>query len=435
METVNIYLPKDIALLFQSEGSLPKRMMLDAWVAHREYRNQQRGIFLMNGEQWRKDRLVLNKEVISPIAVSKFAPLLEAVTLDFTRYIDQRLEAGDGVTEVNMMPDLFRFALESSFQMLYGERLGLFADQACPSSERFIRAIEKMLSTTIPLLHLPVKLVKWLNIKPWRDHVAAWDTIFEHTDQCIQRFSQKMKNVPEAQWQYSGIFAELLLHSKLPLDTIKANVTDLMVGSVDTTAHSLLFTLFELARNQTLQSTLRTEVTAAYQEAHGDVCKLLRSVPLLRGAIKETLRLYPVGLTLQRYAAKDMVIQNYHIPAGTVVQAGIYSLGRNPEIFPDPESYDPRRWLTSESTHFQAISFGFGMRQCIGRRAAETEISLFLIHILRKFQIVTRSKADVKLIYAFIVMLNDPPLLAFRPIDLQEQSVLTKGPYCSQLQA
>ncbi|XP_048450585.1 cholesterol side-chain cleavage enzyme, mitochondrial-like, partial [Rhincodon typus] len=146
------------------------------------------------------------------------------------------------------------------------------------------------------------------------------------------------------------------------------------------TAHTLLFTLFELARNPSVQTALRDEVTAAYREAQGDVCKLMSSVPLLRAAIKETLRLYPIGVTLQRYPVQDIVIQNYHIPAGTMVMAGLYTMGRSPEIFPEPERYNPGRWLTTDRNYFQAVNFGFGMRQCIGRRVAETEIGIFLVH-------------------------------------------------------
>ncbi|GCB84244.1 hypothetical protein scyTo_0024958, partial [Scyliorhinus torazame] len=91
-----------------------------------------------------------------------------------------------------------------------------------------------MLRTTIPLLYLPLALAKRLNAKPWRDHVAAWDILFEHADRCIKQLSQKVRNIPEARREYSGILTQLLLRSKLPVDIIKANVTELMVGSVDT---------------------------------------------------------------------------------------------------------------------------------------------------------------------------------------------------------
>ncbi|XP_043542594.1 cytochrome P450 11B, mitochondrial-like, partial [Chiloscyllium plagiosum] len=126
-------------------------------------------------------------------------------------------------------------ALDASFHLLYGERLGLFAEEVDPSSERFIQAVEEMLQTTIPLLYIPLELAKWLNMKPWRDHVAAWDFLFEHADQCFRQLLLKLKNVPEGERQYLGIIPELIHQSKLPIDIIKANSVEMMVGSVETT--------------------------------------------------------------------------------------------------------------------------------------------------------------------------------------------------------
>ncbi|XP_048450153.1 cytochrome P450 11B, mitochondrial-like, partial [Rhincodon typus] len=237
-ESVNIFQPDDIAVLFQSEGMFPKRMLLDAWVAHRDYRNHKCGIFLKNGEVWRSERLVLNKEVISPSAVGKFSPLVDLVVREFTDFVERELEAGRWHTEFNMLPILFRLSLESSFHLLYGDRLGLFAEKVDSSSDRFIQAVEEMLQTTILLLYIPLELAKWLNVKPWRDHMAAWDFLFEHADQCFGQLMHKLQNVPEGERKYLGIIPELIHQSKLPVDIIKANSVELMVGSVETVSIS-----------------------------------------------------------------------------------------------------------------------------------------------------------------------------------------------------
>lgn len=61
----------------------------------------------------------------------------------------------------------------------------------------------------------------------------------------------------------------------------------------------------------------------------------------------------------------------------------LYHLGRNPSVFPRPELYHPQRWLNrGSSTRFPHLAFGFGPRQCLGRRLAETEM-LFLLHHVR----------------------------------------------------
>ncbi|RXM33110.1 Dual specificity protein kinase CLK2 [Acipenser ruthenus] len=182
-------------------------------------------------------------------------------------------------------------------------------------AQRFISAVELMLETTLPLLYLPPRLLQRLGAPLWKEHVAAWDHIFQH-----------------------------------------------------------------------VQDSVRRQVQRALEQAGGDVAQALRAAPLLRGTVKEILRLYPVGISVQRYPVKDIVLQNYHIPAGTLVQACLYPLGRSSSVFSEPLRFWPERWLGSGSgsgsgSGFRSLAFGFGSRQCVGRRIAETEMQLFLMHV------------------------------------------------------
>ncbi|XP_063306956.1 cytochrome P450 11B, mitochondrial-like [Pelobates fuscus] len=419
--SVNILLPQDVAQLFQAEGIFPRRMQIESWAAHRDLRNHKCGVFLLNGEQWRSDRLILNKEVLNPNGVRKFLPFLDEVARDFTVFLKQRINKNTrGALTVDLYSDLFRFTLEASSYVLYGQRLGLLEESPNPDSLRFIRAVETMIKTTLPLLFLPTKLMHLTDAHIWKEHLKSWDIIFEQADKCIQNIYQEFC-LGQGR-SYSGIMAELLLQSELPLDSIKANITELMAGGVDTTAMPLLFTLFELARNSSVQKELREEILTAETQNPKDLNQLLNALPLLKGALKETLRLYPVGITVQRYPTKDIILQNYHIPAGTLVQVSLYSMGRSSLVFEEPLLYDPRRWVRRDDTNFKALAFGFGSRQCIGRRIAETEIMLFLIHILKNFQIDTVSKDDVQTVFRFILMPKKPPLLTFRPISQLPQT-------------
>ncbi|NXG80733.1 CP11A protein, partial [Baryphthengus martii] len=65
----------------------------------------------------------------------------------------------------------------------------------------------------------------------------------------------------------------------------------------------------------------------------------------------------------------------------TLVQVGLYAMGRDPEVFPKPEQFIPQRWLAAGPKHFKGLSFGFGPRQCLGRRIAELEMQLFLMQV------------------------------------------------------
>jgi len=65
----------------------------------------------------------------------------------------------------------------------------------------------------------------------------------------------------------------------------------------------------------------------------------------------------------------------------TLVQVGLYAMGRDAEVFPKPEQFSPQRWLAAGPKHFKGLGFGFGPRQCLGRRIAELEMQLFLMHV------------------------------------------------------
>uniref|UniRef100_A0A673BSB6 steroid 11beta-monooxygenase n=1 Tax=Sphaeramia orbicularis TaxID=375764 RepID=A0A673BSB6_9TELE len=437
--TVNIMLPSDISELFRSEGLHPQRMTLQAWATHRETRQHSKGVFLKNGEEWRTDRLQLNKEVMMSTAVKRFLPLLDEVARDFCQMLRDKVERegkgeeGRRSLNIDPSPDLFRFALEASCHVLYGERIGLFSSSPSLESQKFIWAVERMLATTPPLLYLPPRLLLLIGAPLWTQHATAWDNIFSHAEARIQRGYQRLSStlsrgstVGAAGGQYTGVLGQLMEKGQLSLDLIKANITEMMAGGVDTTAVPLQFALFELGRNPEVQERVRQQVKASWAQAGGDPQKALQGAPLLKSTIKEILRLYPVGITVQRYPIRDIVIQNYHIPAGTAVQACLYPMGRSAEVFNDPQRFDPGRWGDNrvegkrgrgadggEGAGFRSLAFGFGARQCVGRRIAENEMQLLLMHILLSFRLSVSSTEDIDTTFTLILQPHTPPRITF----------------------
>nr|XP_015806063.2 cytochrome P450 11B, mitochondrial [Nothobranchius furzeri] len=426
LSSVNILLPSDISELFKSEGLHPRRMTLQPWATHREIRNHRKGLFLKNGEEWRSDRLQLNKEVMLSEAMKRFLPLLDDVAKDFCRMLQGKVERdGRGKESKSTLtfdpsPDLFRFALEASCHVIYGERIGLFSSSPSLESQKFIWAVERMLTTTPPLLYIPPRLLVQVGASLWTQHATAWDHIFSHAEARIQKAYQRLTSSQGqgsvTKGQYNGVLGQLMEKGQLSLDLIKANITELMAGGVDTTAVPLQFALFELGRNPEVQDMVRQQVRTSWAQAGGDPQKALQGAPLLKATVKEVLRLYPVGITVQRYPVTDIVLQNYHIPAGTMVQACLYPMGRSTQVFEDPLRFDPGRWLGSrrgDGAGFRSLSFGFGARQCVGRRIAENEMQLLLMHILLNFRLSVPSSDDLKTNLTLILQPETPPKITF----------------------
>ncbi|XP_043339572.1 cytochrome P450 11B1, mitochondrial isoform X3 [Cervus canadensis] len=319
---VFVMLPEDVERLQQADSRHPQRMLLEPWLAYRQARGHKCGVFLLNGPQWRLDRLRLNPDVLSLPALQKYTPLVDGVARDFSQTLKARvLQNARGSLTLDIAPSVFRYTIEGA---CHGGRA-----PTCGGS------------------------------------------------------------------------------------TSRPGTT-----SSSMTAFPLLMTLFELARNPEVQQALRQESLVAEARISENPQRVTTELPLLRAALKETLRLYPVGITLERQVSSDLVLQNYHIPAGTLVKVLLYSLGRNPAVFARPESYHPQRWLDcrGSGSRFPHLAFGFGMRQCLGRRVAEVEMLLLLHHVLKNFLVETLVQEDIKMVYRFILMPSTLPLFTFRAI-------------------
>uniref|UniRef100_A0A4W2C5Y6 steroid 11beta-monooxygenase n=1 Tax=Bos indicus x Bos taurus TaxID=30522 RepID=A0A4W2C5Y6_BOBOX len=409
---VFVMLPEDVERLQQADSRHPQRMLLEPWLAYR----QARPVRVRREGQVAFGPTAVNPDVLSLPALQKYTPLVDGVARDFSQTLKARvLQNARGSLTLDIAPSVFRYTIEASTLVLYGERLGLLTQQPNPDSLNFIHALEAMLKSTVQLMFVPRRLSRWMSTNMWREHFEAWDYIFQYANRAIQRIYQEL--ALGHPWHYSGIVAELLMRADMTLDTIKANTIDLTAGSVDTTAFPLLMTLFELARNPEVQQALRQESLVAEARISENPQRAITELPLLRAALKEDLRLYPVGITVEEQVSSDLVLRNYHIPAG-VSEVLLYSLGRNPTVFARPESYHPQRWLDRQGSgsRFPHLAFGFGVRQCLGRRVAEVEMLLLLHHVLKNFLVETLEQEDIKMVYRFILMPSTLPLFTFRAI-------------------
>ncbi|XP_075391952.1 cholesterol side-chain cleavage enzyme, mitochondrial [Tenrec ecaudatus] len=419
IESVYIIDPEDVSILFQSEGPSPERYLVPPWVAYHQHYKKPIGVLFKKSEDWKKDRIALNQEVMAPEAMKNFLPLLDTVSQDFVSFLHRRIhQQGVGEYSADISDDLFRFAFESITNVIFGERLGMLQERVDPEAQRFINAVYQMFHTSVPMLSLPPDLFRLFRTKTWRDHVAAWDVIFSKAEQYTQNFCWDLKHKRVFD-NYPGILYRLLGNTKLPFEDVKANITEMLAGGVDTTSMTLQWSLYELSRNLRVQEVLRAEVLAARRQAQGDMNKMLKLVPLLKASIKETLRLHPISVTVQRYLVKDVLIRGYVIPAQTLVQVGTFAMGRDPAFFPKPECFDPARWLNKDktTTYFRNLGFGWGTRQCLGRRIAELEMTLFLIHMLENFKIEIQHLVDIDTTFNLILMPNKPISFTFRPLN------------------
>ncbi|MEV0374003.1 cytochrome P450 [Streptomyces sp. NPDC050636] len=156
---------------------------------------------------------------------------------------------------------------------------------------------------------------------------------------------------------------------------IRDELVTLLVAGHETTATTLTWLYLLLDR----YPAAREQALAAGGEGSAQRRQAIQAL------IHETLRLYPSAWILPRYAAEDDTLAGYAIEAGTDILICPYLTHRDPELWPDPESFAPRRFTTPDGrpTHPGAyLPFGIGPRACLGLQFALRESTVLLEHLL-----------------------------------------------------
>jgi cytochrome P450 len=165
---------------------------------------------------------------------------------------------------------------------------------------------------------------------------------------------------------------------------VRDEVITLFVAGHETSANALAWTLMLLAEEPAWYARVRDEALAlGHLPTGGDLPRLTVTTQVL----KEALRLYPPVYIMGRVSVADTELGGYHIPRGTVVLVSPYALHRRPDVWPDPERFDPDRFsAAAEAARSKTvfIPFGAGPRVCIGGGFAMMEGALVLATLLQR---------------------------------------------------
>ena len=169
---------------------------------------------------------------------------------------------------------------------------------------------------------------------------------------------------------------------------LRDEVMTFLLAGHETTALTLSWTWHLLSLNAEAEQKLHEEldrVLSGRTPEFSDLPKL----PYTEFVIKESMRLYPPAWSVARTVVSEFELRGYRIPAGANVVMSQWIMHRDPRYFPDPEKFDPDRWLPEKSQklpRFAYFPFGGGPRQCIGASFAMMEATLLLASIAQRFR-------------------------------------------------
>uniref|UniRef100_A0A1B0B7U0 Cytochrome P450 302a1, mitochondrial n=1 Tax=Glossina palpalis gambiensis TaxID=67801 RepID=A0A1B0B7U0_9MUSC len=417
-DIVWLYDPRDIATLL-NEKDYPLRRSHLALAKYRKDRPhiyRSAGLLPTNGSEWWRLRSELQKEISAPKSVRSFLPDVDEVTKEFLHYLPKN-------QSFDALPKISRLNLELTCLITFGERLDSFvAVEQLPNSRssRLMLAAETTNSLILPtdqgfkLWHY-FKTPSYIKLSKSQEYMES--VAIDLVSQKLCFFKESGAGSPST-LRRTSLIEEYLKNPNLDLSDVVGMAADLLLAGIDTTSYTTAFALYYIAKNPQVQQKLYEEcekvLTNQTSPLEGDV--LNTGVPYARALMKEVFRLNPISVGVGRILQRNLILGGYHVPKGTVVVTQNLVACRLESNFKDALKFRPERWLDhprSSMNPYLVLPFGHGMRACIARRLAEQNILVFLIRLIRNYEIMWKGndgEMDIK-----TLLINKPSL----PVDIE----------------
>jgi cytochrome P450 family 135 len=207
-------------------------------------------------------------------------------------------------------------------------------------------------------------------------HFGPFQRLHERTDQLI--FAEIAQRRREGDLSGREDILSMLLQARHESDgspmsdsEIRDELLTLLVAGHETTATALSWAVERLIRHPDKLARLAGEVQAGEKD-------------YLEAVVTETLRLRPVISLVARYLREPVEIGGWQLPAGVTVAPSIYLVHRRPDIYPNPDRFEPERFLESPPGTYTWIPFGGGVRRCIGGSFAHFEMQVVLAELVKR---------------------------------------------------
>ena len=332
-----------------------------------------RGILTSEGEHWRKHR-----RIVQPAFHKQ---RLQSFASAMVRIGARHLDALDGVVDARTV--MMRLTLEIVSETLLGVR----TDHEAEVIARAVEDAQRHTEAAIAGLALPPSVPTPANLR-FKRAVAQMDRVAYYLIEAKRREpgDDVLTMLVEAKYEDGQALSEKQIRDEL---------LTLMAAGHETTANALVWTLRLLSEHPDSMRRLRAEV----DEVLGGAAPSFEILPKLtytRWVIDESLRLYPPAWTTGRVVteAHELGSQRtarYPMARGQFVLLSPWVTHRRPDLWPNPEGFDPERWRDLDkpgALHpFAFFPFGGGPRKCVGEAFAYLEATIILSMIAQRLEL------------------------------------------------
>ncbi|XP_046435277.1 cytochrome P450 6A1-like [Neodiprion fabricii] len=159
-------------------------------------------------------------------------------------------------------------------------------------------------------------------------------------------------------------------NEKITLLEAAAQVFIFWFGGFETSSTAATYCLYEMAMNQVIQEKLADEINSVIQKFGSLTYDSITEMTYLDKVISETLRKYPSFMILNRECNREVELPEtgFVVPVGTPIVVPVLGIHHDPDIYPEPEKFDPERFNqenTAKRHRYAYLPFGQGPRNCI----------------------------------------------------------------------
>jgi cytochrome P450 len=284
--------------------------------------------------------------------------------------------------ELDIVAEMNRLTLTIVSETLLGTDVDAEAAEVREAITRVLEAFPLTMSPFAPLLErLPLPIVR------------RYERAQARLDRLVYQMIEDRRRRPDDR---GDLLSMLLLAcdeegdgGRMTDKQVRDEAMTIFLAGHETTANALAWTWYLLAQHPHVERRLHGEVDALRHD-RPPTAEDVGRLPYTRMVLAESMRRYPPAWAIGRRALEDFAIGGYTVPRGTVVLVSQYLLHRDPRFFPEPECYDPDRWLPERQKgrpKFAYFPFGAGSRVCIGEPFAWMEGVLVLATLARRWRL------------------------------------------------
>ena len=338
------------------------------------------GLVVSDGELWRSRRHIMHK-LFTVKAVQGYATAMASAVQDVVGSWERRLD--NGRPDVELSGEMVRLSMDALGRSVLGF-------DARSSLDRMNEAILTVSWSMLQQAPTPFPPPLWL---PTPSNVRFRRAVRQF-DELIYEVIRARRAEQETDTTASDVLSLMLLAEgdrgeRLSEQAVRDEALTIYFAGFESTSTALGWAFYAITQHPEVERRLHEEVDRVL----GDdlpTAEVVEKLTYTDMVVRETLRLYPSFAMIPKDVQEDDEIAGYRVPRGSIIVVSPHLTQRHPDIWPDPERFDPERHAPgkAEGRHrFSWFPFGGGSHACIGSAFALLEMKIAIAMIAQHYRL------------------------------------------------